>query len=171
MAKGKKGRRRKPRGRELPNHRWELFCNLFVFGNPKHDPKAPKDDRDNPPNPRNNGTIAYMAAGYKAGYRSAGELAYRLLKKVEISGRIAELKKEEQNIKAAFTHHWKTILPEAQEVLLSAMRGEAVTPQAVTSAKEIIEQALGPTRFRFGIDKGADTDGALNITLWSGRKE
>ena len=85
--------------------------------------------------------------------------------------RIAELKKEEQNIKSAFTHHWKTILPEAQEVLLSAMRGEDVSTQAVTAAREIIEQAVGPTRFRFGLDKGADTDGALNITLWSGRKE
>jgi len=172
MAKRrKKGRSRKAQGTELENHRWELFCNLFVFGHPKHDPKAPKDDRDNPPNPRNNGTIAYMEAGYKAGYRSAGELAYRLLKKVEISGRIAELRKDEQNIRDAFISHWKTMLPDAQDVLRRAMAGEKVTSVQIQAAKEVIEQALGPTRFRFGTDRGADTDAALNITLWSGRKE
>ena len=171
MAKGKKGRRRKPRGRELPNHRWELFCNLFVFGHPMHDPKAPKDDRDNPPDPRNNGTIAYMQAGYKAGYRSAGELAYRLLKKVEISGRIAELRKDELNIRDAFLSPWKTLLPDAQDVLRRAMAGDPITATQIQAAREVIEQALGPTRFRFGIDRGADKDGALNITLWSGRKE
>ena len=164
-------KKRKRRGRELPNPRQEKFCNLFVFGDPHHDPKRPKDDRDNPPDTKNSATFAYMGAGYKATLPSSRTLGSRQLRKVHIMARIAELKKEEQNIKSAFTHHWKTILPEAQEVLLSAMRGEDVSTQAVTAAREIIEQAVGPTRFRFGLDKGADTDGALNITLWSGRKE
>ena len=166
-----KRKKRKRRGRELPNPRQEKFCNLFVFGDPRHDSNAPKDDPDNPPETKHSAVNSYMAAGYKAGPASARTLGSRQLTKVHILGRIAELKKEEQNIKAAFMHHWKTILPEAQEVLLSAMRGEDVSAQAVTSAREIIEQAVGPTRFRFGLDQGADTDGSLNITLWSGRKE
>lgn len=166
-----KPRKKRPRGRELPNARHEKFCNLFVFGDPAHDPTRPKDDRDNPPDPQNNGTIAYRAAGYKANHRAAAVLASRLLRKANILGRIAELRKDEQNIRSAFVHNWKTLLPEAQTVLKKAMAGENVSPAAVTAAREIIEQAQGPTRFRFGVDKGPDTDGGLNITLWSGKKE
>lgn len=160
------GKKRK-KDRRLPNERQELFCSLFVFGNPKHDP----DDELSPPDPRRNATISYMQAGYKAGYDAARVNASRLLTKANIQVRIGELRTEEQRIKTAFLSHWKTMLPDAQDVLRRAMDGEEVSPAQISAAKEVIEQAVGPSRFRFGIDKGADKDGGLQITVWSGKKE
>ena len=159
------------KGRSLDNHRHELFCHLLIFGNPDRDPERPKDP-SNPPDTRHNATESYIHAGYRPRNRdSARKAASRLLSRVDIQARLAELRTEEQRIKNAFLSHWKSLLPEAQAVLVKAMAGEEVTTQALQAAREVIEQAQGPTRFRFGVQKGADEDAGLHVTIWSGRRE
>lgn len=155
--------------RKLDNVRWERFCNLFVFGNPKHDREAPPEDPDNPPDTQGNATQSYIVAGYKARGAAASSAASRLLKDVRIQARIRELRDEETRIMAVRLRQWKAVLPKAQDVLIRALEGEDVSAQQIQAAKEVIEQAVGPTRFRFGVTKDADADGTLNVTLWSGR--
>jgi hypothetical protein len=54
---------------------------------------------------------------------------------------------------------------------MTVKEGEEIPTQAIQAAKEVIEQAVGPTRFRFGVDKGGDSTSGLNVTVWAGRKE
>lgn len=157
-------------GRKLQNKRWEKFCQLFVFGNPKHDYEAPPEDPDNPAQTRNNATQSYIQAGYKARGASASAAASRLLRDVRVQTRISELRNEETRLMQTYLRQWKSVLPNAQSVLVKALDGEEVSTQQIQAAKEIIDQAQGPTRLRFGISKDGDSgDGNLNITLWSGR--
>lgn len=160
MGKAKEDRR-------LSNPRHEVFCHLFVFGHPDHDPEDPFSI----PNTFHNATQSYLGSGYKATGPSATKAGSRLLSRVDIQNRIGELRKDQTRIKTAFLEHWKSMLPDAQDVLRRAIAGEEVSPQALTAARDIIEQAQGPTRLRFGIDKGADTDTGISVVLWSGRKE
>ncbi len=141
-----------------------------MFGNPRWIPPEPgaKDEQEEP-NTRNNATQSYIQAGYRARGNAAYAAASRLLRDVRVQARCSELRKMEQRIASVFLSNWKTLLAEAQDVLRRAMAGEEVSTQAVQAAREVIDQAEGPSRFRFGIDKGADQDGGLNITLWAGK--
>jgi len=152
--------------RALANGRWERFCQLFVFGNPAWDPT---NEDSEAPDTRQNATQSYIHAGYKARGASANVNASRLLRDARIQARIVELRKEEQRIAGVYLKHWKTLVPKAQAVLLEALEGGDVSAQAIQAAREVVEQAEGPTRFRFGVQKGGDTDAGLSITLWSGR--
>lgn len=157
------------KSRKLSNPRWESFCQYFVFGNPKHDPEGPPEQEEI--DTRGNATQSYIHAGYKARGASANVNASRLLRRANIQTRINELRDEEQRMMGVYLRRWKTMLADAQRVLEQAMRGEDIPASAVTAAREVIEQAEGPSRFRFGVQKGASKDGGLSITLWSGRKE
>lgn len=156
------------KGRRLANTRHERFCTLFVLGNPKHAPAA--DDQETV-DTRNNATQSYLHAGYKGTEGAAAVSAHRLLRNPKIQVRINELRDEEQRINGVYLRRWKALLADAQDVLTKAMRGEEVSAQAVAAAREVIEQSEGPSRFRFGVQGGADKDGGLSITLWSGSKE
>lgn len=160
---------RSTKDRALPNNRHEHFCHLFVFGNPKHDPK---DKENTPPDTFHNATQAYRAAGFKGDDHVCGVGGHRLLRRDDIQTRLVELRTEQTRIKTAFLESWKSMLPDAQDVIRRAMAGEEISTQCLTAAREVIEQAQGPTRFRFGVDKGADDAvSGLHVTLWSGRKE
>lgn len=153
--------------RALANPRWEEFCLLFVFGNPKYNAELrPKDQEA--PDTRNNATQSYILAGYQARGRNAWTAASRICRDVRVQNRIVELRKMEQRAATVYLRHWKTILPKAQRKLEEILDMEGVSAQTIQAAKEVIEQSEGPSRFRFGVQKGADTDGTLNITLWSG---
>ena len=159
-------------GTPLENPRWEAFCLYFVLGNPKRDPNAPKDDPQNPPDTRNNATRSYIQAGYTARGNSASVCAHKLLRNAQVQARLVELRDEATRIKKAFMRQWAEMLPDAQDVLARSMAGEDVSANEIRSAKHVIDQAEGPTRFRFGVQKGADKDASgWNVTLWSGRKE
>lgn len=164
MARRKSRSRRKG---ELENARWERFCQLFVYGHHYTDPEDPT----NPPQTKHNATESYLQAGYKQNRLTAGPAGYRLIRKHKIQARLGELKDEAARIQKAFLHQWKMLVPAAQEVLIRGVNGKDVTPAEIQCAKEIIEQAMGPTRFRFGVDKGGDSTSGLNVTIWAGRKE
>lgn len=155
--------------RLLKNEKHEKFCQLFVFGLPGWDPA--EEGEQEIPNIRKNATQCYIAAGYKARGASANVNASRLLRSAKIQARVIELREEETRLVSVYLRRWKAMLMDAQAVLEKAMRGGDVTPAAVTAAREVIEQAEGPSRFRFGIKDGASGDGGLSITLWSGRRE
>ena len=162
-------RRRKKRDpRALRNERWEIFCHLFVFGIQFENPK----DQSNPPQPQHNATQSYIQAGYKARGDAAASCAHKLLRNAEVQVRLGELRDEATRIKRAFMRQWQEMLPDAQDVLSRSMAGEDVSADEIRSAKHVIDQAEGPARFRFGVQKGADKDaGGFHVTLWSGRKE
>lgn len=155
--------------RRLKNHRHERFCQLFTIGNPQYAPEL--GDEQEAVDTRQNATQSYLHAGYKGTAASAAVSAHRLLRQTKIQARINELRDEEQRINGVYLRRWKAMLADAQEVLAKAMRGEEVSAQAVASAREVIEQSEGPSRFRFGVQGGADKDGGLSITLWSGSRE
>ena len=144
---------------------------MYVLGDPKRIPSLKEGEEGYTIDPRNNAKRSYMAAGYKAVGHSAEASGYSLLRKLEIRTRIDELRKEERSLADVKLRHWKTLLCKAQSVLERAVDGEEIPQSQINAAKEIIEQAQGPTRFRFGVDKGADTDGSINVTLWSGSRE
>lgn len=157
------------KSRALKNHRHELFCQYFVFGNPEHD----RDDPFSPPDTRHHATESYLAAGYNAARDTARMAGSRLIARDDIRARLAELRKEYEKIKDAFLDTWRSMLPEAQDVLRRAMDPRETVSQAdINAAKAVIEQAEGPTRFRFGIDsKAGDSVSGLHVTIWGGKKE
>lgn len=154
----------------LSNSRQEAFCRFWVFGNPKHDP----GDSASPLDTRGNGRQSYIAAGYKARGASADTAAWRMLRNVEVQDRIAELRSEEERLQGVYLQHWKSLLSKAQQVLVRAMdevlSGAEIRPHHITAAREVIEQAVGPSRLRFGAQNGANAGGGINVTLWSGSK-
>lgn len=163
--------KRSQSGRRLLNIRHERFTQLFVFGTPDWDPALPADQQEEGAiDTRSNATQSYIHAGYKARGASANVSASRLIHLPKIQVRINELRDEEQRIMGVYLRRWRTMLASAQEVLAKAMRGEEVSAQAMTAAREVIEQSEGPSRFRFGIQQGAGKDAGLSITLWSGRR-
>lgn len=165
-------KRKKPRkkGRALPNPRQEWFCRYFVFGNPKYDREMRPSDQEEI-NYKSNATQSYIAAGYKGRDLTARTCSSRMMTRANIQARIAELRDEEMKVLDVYLRRWKAMLVDAQDVLAKAMAGEDVSTQAIAAAREVIEQAEGPTRFRFGVQSGTGKDGGLNITLWSGKNE
>lgn len=152
----------------LRNQRHEKFCRLFVHGNPAFDPTtAPSEG---PPDTRNNAKQSYLHADFHPRTnKAARQGGYRLLQRSDVRRRINELRDEEQELMSTRQRRWKSLVPDAQELLLRAVRGEEdVTGPQIQAAREIIEQAVGPTRFRFGVSAGADKDGALNIQVYGG---
>lgn len=130
----------------LKNPRHEEFCRLFVFGNPRHDPKDP----DSPEETRHLHRESYEAAGYKARGESARVLGYRLLQRVDIQERIEELREEVVNVARARRFRWAQLFPDAQEYLWNVVTGREEAESArVSAAKEIIAQDQGPLNLRF----------------------
>lgn len=145
------------------NTRQELFCRLFVLGDPEWSPSD-----GSVPDTRGHAARAYIQAGYAARGASARAAASRLLRRPAIQDRVIELKELEERMEQVYLRRWGTLLPAAQRVLEDAMRGEAITSQQIQAAKVVIEQALGPVALRFEArpDRGAGSE--LQVTLWSG---
>ena len=149
------------------NARQEAFCQLWVFGNPGHDPADPLSA----PDTRNNAYQSYVAAGYAARGSAARACASRLLTKANIRQRIAELRREQERVCEVFLRRWRSLLPKAQQVLEDALDGREITGPQIQAAREVIQQAEGPVHLRFGGREPSDERSPLRITLWSGRSE
>ena len=148
----------------LPNARHERFCQLFVLGDPAWSP-----DRGAVSDTRGNAARAYVRAGYAARGAFARAAASRLLREPETRARVSQLRGLEERLKSVYLRRWESLLPDAQQVLVNALEGKDVTTQQFQAAREVIHQAIGPTRFRFGVEEGSGTDNSLNVTLWSGK--
>lgn len=123
----------------LTNHRHERFCQLFVNGNPHHEP----GDDDSPPETIHRANQSYLQAGYSAGRASARVLGSRLLSRPEIQARIGELRSEAEALAGLRVRRWRQLLPAAQETLIRALEGQDVTLSSLRAAKIVIEQAEG----------------------------
>jgi hypothetical protein len=130
----------------LSNARHEAFCQLFVFGNPEHDPEAPEWS---PPNTLHNATKSYELAGYKARGNSAAVNGSRLLRRLDVQERIEELREDVVHMARTRRFRWAQLFPKAQEVLNRALAGEAITPAQIQAAKEVIQRDEGPLGYRF----------------------
>ena len=62
-----------------------------------------------------------------------------------------------------------SILPKAQYILVRALDGEQISAMQLRAAREVIDQALGPAKYRFGRNDKADKDRDHEVVLWSGR--
>lgn len=131
----------------LKNEKHEAFARLFVFGDPRHDPRDP----DGPPDTRHRHREAYRAAGYRPRTDEAARVAgYRLLQREDVQRRIQELRDEAVEIAQARRYRWAQLVPDAQEVLLDAVTGRReVRGPEVQAAKAILENEAGPPSLRF----------------------
>lgn len=155
----------------LRNQRHEKFCNLFVHGNPEFDPRTPRGE--GPPDTRDNAAASYRLAGYVCkNAHTAAVGGHRLLSRTDIRARINELRTEEERLARTRLHRWRALVPDAQKLLMDAILGrDDVSASQISAAKEVIEQAIGPTRFRFQVDKAGEGDGALNVTIYGGKHD
>ena len=135
---------------------------MFVFGHPEWTPKC----KDPALNTSGNATSSYLAAGYSPKNRT---VAYRsasaALRRPDVQIRINELRDEQVRFTNLHLVRWKSMVMDAQRVLLEAMHGGEVTNQAIRAAEITMDQAIGPSRFRFCVQTGADKDGAQNIIV------
>lgn len=155
----------------LRNQRHEKFCQYFVHGHPDFDPRTPKGEGQK--DTRDNAAASYRAADYVCKNAATAAVGgHRLLRRTDIRVRINELRSEEARIARARVHRWNALVPDAQKLLMDAILGrEDVSASQITAAREVLEQALGPSRFRFQVDKSGEGDGALNVTIYGGRHD
>jgi phage terminase small subunit len=148
----------------LKNIRHENFCQLFVFGNPAHDP----DDESTPPDTLHNATQAYIQAGYAARGNAASVNGSRLLRRPDIQERVTELREEAEHMARTRVFRWGQLLADAQEALRRALAGEEVSTQAVSAAKEIVAQAQGPAHLRFKDPKSGKERVGIPVFVFGG---
>jgi hypothetical protein len=130
----------------LKDPRREAFCQLYVFGDPRHDPK----DENSIPDCRHKHQLAYERAGYAARGSSSRVNGYKALQKPEVQERISELRDDAVGLCRARRARWSQLFPEAQEYLWDVVVGkEAADPGRISAAKEIIARDEGPLSFRF----------------------
>jgi hypothetical protein len=129
----------------LKNPRHEAFCQLYVHGDPRHDPR----DSESPPDCRHRHRESYEAAGYRARGESARVLGYELLRRADVQTRILEIREELVEVARSRRFRWSQLYPEAQELLLRAARGEEVTGPQVAAAREIVAREEGSLAFKF----------------------
>lgn len=152
------------RRRRHLNGRQERFCQLFVLGDPEWSPQEGRV-----PDTRGHAKRAYVRAGYAARGASARAAASRLLRSRAVQARVRELRELELKIESVYLRRWESLLPDAQRVLIDAMRGEPITSVQIQAAKVVLDQALGPVNMRFDARSEANDNSQLRVTLWSGR--
>lgn len=151
------------RRRRHLNGRQEQFCRLFVLGDPNWSPLE-----ESVPDTRGHAKRAYVRAGYAARGASARAAASRLLRSPAVQARIRELRELELKVESVYLRRWESLLPDAQRVLIDAMRGKPITSVQIQAAKVVLDQALGPVNMRFEARSEANDDSGLRVTLWSG---